>query len=118
MAIGTVFGDVGVFVDERPLVFHVTAGADCFDLHALKIGGVRRVVWVVAIGAGHLVFWHRMMGGLAEFHLNRNVTGNACIILLQTAKFLLWPCVKFVAVETTHLVESMDAAVPVDEIRG
>ena len=55
MAIGALFGDVGMLVDERPLVFHVAPGAERFAGHPFQVLGVARQVRVVAVRTRHLV---------------------------------------------------------------
>ena len=117
VAVAAVLGDIGVFVDERSLVFHMTAGADRLGVHPFEVERAGRIVGIVAIGAGHLVFRHRVMGELAEFHLGGEVTGLAQLLLLMTAGLLLRPHVQFMAGEAADVVHGVDVAVPVGEIR-
>ena len=61
MAVGALFGDVGMFVDERALVFHVASSAQSFGRYALEVFAVGRKVWIMAVSAGHLVFRNGVM---------------------------------------------------------
>jgi len=118
VTVGAVLGYISVLVDERPLVLHVTASAYRLDLHPLEVGGVRRVMRIVAVSAGHLVLRHRMVGELGKFHLDRQVAGNTDIILLGAPEFLLRALVEFVAGEAADFALCVDAAIPVGQVRG
>jgi len=85
----TLFGDIGMLVNERALVFHMASGAKGFSRYALDVLVVVRNVRIVAIGAGHLVFGNRMMGELGELHLDLEMAASAELFLLVAADFLL-----------------------------
>ena len=107
MTVGTLFSNISMFVDKRSLILHVAAGAKGFCGYALEVVAVGREVWIVAIGAGHLVLRNRMMGELGEFHPGLCVTAGAELFLRMTADFLLWPFMQFVAVKTAYIVQGM-----------
>ena len=118
MAIGAVLGDIGMFVDERPLVFHVATGTGRLDRDAFQIEWVSRIVRIVAVRAGHLLLGHRMVGELAEFHLDLLVTPFAHELLIAAAGLLLRPHVQLVAGKAADVVHGVDVAIPVGQIRG
>jgi hypothetical protein len=116
VTVGAFLGDIGVFVDERPLVFHVAARAEGLCGHPLEVMIVGRLVWIVAVGAGHLVFRHRMMGKLGELHLDLGVAAGTVLILLLATDFLLGPFVQLVAIEAADFILGVYAGVPAVEV--
>lgn len=61
VTICTVFGDISMLINERPLVLHVATGAsgfDCYALHIIWVGGIMRVM---AVSTSHFMFRHRMV---------------------------------------------------------
>ncbi len=109
MAVGTLFGDIGMFVDKRPLILHMAAGAEGFACDALEVVTVGRAMWIMAVGTGHLVFRNRMMGKLGKLHFSLRVAASAELFLLMTANFLLRPFVQFVAVKAAYIVQCVYA---------
>ena len=116
MTIGALFGDIGMFVDEGTLVFHVAAGAEGFGCYALEVLAIGRKVRVVAIGADHLVFGNRMMGELGELHFGLYMTAGAELFLLVATDFLLRPFMKFVTVEAADVIKCMCAGIPAGQV--
>lgn len=117
VAVDTVLGDIGMFVDEWSLVFHVAACAGIFRCVADQIMVLRATVRIVAIAARHLVLGDRMTRKLGKLNPGILMTGKAELLLLLTTHFLLWPLVQLVAIETTDFTVGMDAACPVMQIR-
>ena len=91
VAVGAVLSDIGMLVDEGPLILHVAFGANGFDLHPFQVGGIRRVMRVVAVGASHLMLRHRVVRELGKFHLHLDVTAFAQLLLFMTPQLLLRP---------------------------
>ena len=116
MAVGALFGDVGMLVDEGPLVFHVASSAQSFGRYALEILAVGRKVRVMAVSAGHLVFRNGVMRKLRELYLDLGVAAGAELFLVVAADFLLRPFMQLVAVKAADIVESVRAGVPAGQV--
>ena len=112
VTVGAILGDVGMFVDERPLVFHVAPRAEGLRGHPLEVVVVVRLVRIVTVGAGHLMLRHRMMGKLGELHLDLGVAAGTELLFLLAPDFLLGPLVQLVAIEAADFILGMHAGVP------
>jgi len=77
VAVGALFSDIGVFVNKRTLVFHVTTGTKGFGGDALEVLVVGREVRIMAVGAGHLVLRDGVVGELGELHFYLRVAFGA-----------------------------------------
>lgn len=93
MAVGAFFCDVGVLVDKRSLILHVTTSAKRLGGNAFEVAAIVGEVRIVTFGAGHLMLRHRMMGELRELHLDLGVTLGAKFFLLVPTHLLLRPFV-------------------------
>jgi len=113
MAVGAVLRHVGMFVNKGPLIFHVAAGTGFLDGYSAEVLVVRRPVRIVAVGTGHFVFRHRMMGELVELRLYFLVTFEAKVGHFMAADLLLRSLMEGVTIKTADVVCGMDAAVPV-----
>ena len=107
---------IGVFIDERALLVHVTAGTHFFDGNALEILILPRAVRLVAIDAGHFLFAHGVPGKLGKLHACIDMTGITHLIHLMPAHLLLRSLMQFVAVKATDVTAGVDAAIPVVQI--
>lgn len=107
MAVGAFFGDVGMFVNEWPLVFHVASGTKSLGSDAFETASIHGKMRIVAVGAGHLVFRNRVMGELGKFGLNLLMTAGTEHFLFMTADFLLWPLMQLVAIQATDIVQGV-----------
>jgi len=56
MAIGAILGDVPVFEDERPLLFHMATGTGLLGGTPLEQFVLCRSVGIMTVDAGHLFF--------------------------------------------------------------
>ena len=109
MAVRTVFRDIGMFVNERPLVLHVATSAEGFGGDALDVLLVGREMWIVTVGTDHLVFWDRVMGELGELHFDLRVAAGTELFLLVTSDFLLRADVQLMAVKAAYIIQCMHA---------
>ena len=118
MAVDAVLCNIGVFVNEGALVFHVAAGAGVLDAVTDQGFVLSRPMGVVAVGTDHFVLVDRMVGELGELHPDLLVTGLAELFLFVTTHLLLRSLVQLVAVKTAHVTVGMGAGCPVVQVGG
>lgn len=118
VAIGTVFGHIGMLIDERSLILHVATGAHRLDRLLFKEPFLGGTVRFVAIDTGHLLLWNRVMRKLGKLHPDALMAVITEFGHLLPTNLLLRPLMKLVAVEATDIAVGMGARVPVMEVRS
>ncbi len=116
MTVGTFFGDIGMFINERALIFHMTTCTQGFACDALEVLGVGGIVRVMAVGASHLVLGNRVMRKLGKFHFDLYVATGTEVFLVKTTNFLLGALMQFVTIKTTDIVKRVHAGIPVGQV--
>ncbi len=104
VTVSAVLRDIGMFVDERPLLLHVAPGTGLLGGRAPEKVILHRAVRVVTIVAGHFLFHDRMMGKKAVFLFHFRVTPVTEFRHLIPAYLLLRSLVKLMAIKTTYII--------------
>ena len=112
VAIGTIFGDVSVFIDKRALILHVTTGTGRFNGWLKEQGAVRGAMRIVAISTIHLQFPDRMVRRLLKLAANFEMAFVTGLCHVFPCQLLLWTDMELMTVEATHLVNCMGATPP------
>lgn len=116
MTVGAIFRQIGVFVDERPLNFHMTPGAHFLDRRTLEVEILRCSVGIMAVVAGHFALGDRMVRKLGELHANLRVTPVAEFVHLLPTYLLLRTAVQLVTVKTTDFAIGVSTCAPIVEV--
>lgn len=104
MTVGTVFRDICMLEDERPLFIHMAPGTGllggCTSEEFILDGAVR----VMAIITCHFLFHHGMMGEKPIFRFYLGVTTVTKLRHLVAAHLLLRSLVELVTIEAAHVI--------------
>lgn len=113
---GAIFRQIGVFVNEGPLKFHMAASAHILDIGPFEVEILACTMGFMAVDTGHFMLGKRMARKLGEFHTNRLVAIVAEFVHLLPIHLLLRTPMQLVAVEAADVAVGMGAGVPVMEI--
>ena len=108
MTVDTVFRDIGMLVNKRPLIFHMTTGTgipDGIPQQGMLLG---RTVRVVTIRANYFLL-KRVMGKLGKFQTNFLMTVVTDLFLFVSGNLLLGTLVELVAIKAADPVVGVRA---------
>lgn len=117
VTVSAVFGHISMFINERALHFHVTAGAGRFDRSLAQHPLGAAAVGFVAVGTVHFVFIDQMMRRLGKLTADRLVAGVTGFGHVMSGQFLIDPQMELMAVEAADLITVMGTTAPHRQIR-
>ena len=113
MTVNTIFCHIGMLINERPLILHVTLSASRLDRHTNKLIVVSGTMWIMAIDTDDLPFRNRMMREVGKFHFLFKMALVTELGRILATDFLLRSLVQSMTVKAGDITGRMWAGIPV-----
>lgn len=115
VAIGAIFGDVGMLEHKGPLFFHMAFGTGFLHRVSLQEVFLGRTMRLMTVHTRHFFLAERMMRKEVVFHSDLGMARITHFRHLFAAHLLLGPLMELVTVKAAHIIKCMYAGVPVSE---